>query len=288
MKPHKAKAQDETALMQGLCRHIAAHCDEALRLETLAKKAGLSAPHLQRRFKAVIGVSPKEYQEACRLRLLKDGLKKEGKVTPAIYDAGFSSPSRVYDRAHKRLGMTPKQYAKHGKDMEISYASAKTPLGLVMIGATARGICFIQFGEREKDLQGMLQGEFPQAALTPMPKASAKLFDAWMKSLNAYLEGSKPVPDLPLDIRGTAFQMKVWKYLQRIPAGETRSYKQVAKGIGAEKAVRAVATACASNRIALAIPCHRVIRGDGSMAGYKWGVERKEKLLALENNAPPA
>lgn len=282
MTTNKAKQQDEAALMQGLCRHIAAHCDAALKLDALAKMAGLSPSRFQRRFKAAIGVSPKEYHDACRLRLLKDGLKKEGKVTPAIYDAGFSSPSRVYGRAGKRLGMTPKQYAKDGADARISYAAAKTPLGRVMIGATDRGICFIQFANTQEELLALLRSEFPRAAIAPMPKASEKNFDAWMAGLRAFLAGDKKAPDLPLDIRGTAFQMKVWKYLQTIPAGETRSYKEVAGGIGAEKSARAVAKACASNRIALAIPCHRVIRGDGGLSGYKWGVERKEKLLSLE------
>ena len=285
MKTKQAATAAETALMQRLCRHIAAHCDDAAPdLRALAKIAGLSPHHLQRRFKAIIGVSPKEYQEACRLRALKENLKKSGKVTPAIYDAGFNSPSGVYGRASNRLGMTPKQYARDGKDMGISYATAATPLGRVMIGATERGICFIQFGKTKDELIGMLESEFPQAHLEPMPAKSKKDFDAWMKSLNASLEGSKAAPDLPLDIRGTAFQMKVWKYLQRIPAGETRSYKEVAKGIGAEKSVRAVATACAANRIALVIPCHRVIRGDGGLSGYKWGVERKAKLLSLEKS----
>lgn len=284
MKTNKAISAGEAALMQSLCRHIAAHGDSALTLQDLAKEAGLSPSHFQRRFKAVIGISPREYQEACRLRAMKEALKKEGKVTTAIYDAGFNTPSAVYGRAGKRLGMTPKQYAKRGKDMRISYAAAKTPLGRVMIGATERGICFIQFGETQKELLEMLRGEFLQACLEPMPAASKKNFDAWMKSLRAYLGDGAAAPGLPLDIRGTAFQMKVWKYLQRIPSGETRSYKDVAKGIGAPKAVRAVATACAANRIALAIPCHRVIRGDGSLSGYKWGVGRKEKLLRLEKN----
>ena len=273
--------------MQDLCRYIAAHCDEALPLSTLAARAGLSPFHLQRKFKATIGVTPREYQESCRLKTLKSGLQKKSSVTEAIYDAGFNSSSRVYSRSDTRLGMTPRQYRLGGKALQISYADAMTPLGRVMIGATDRGICFIQFGTAPGDLYKSLAQEFPAACLTPMDAASKAQFDTWMKNLSDYLQGQSDLMDLPLDIRGTAFQMKVWKYLQKIPAGSTRSYMEVAKAIGKPAAARAVARACAANKIAVAIPCHRVIRGDGKMSGYRWNPERKRRLLEIEKGKEP-
>lgn len=272
----------ERALMQDLCHHIAAGGDAPLRLRDLAQKSGLSPFHLQRRFKAVIGVSPREYQEACRLQALKAELKKNGSVTAAIYGAGFNSASDVYSRAGTRLGMTPRQYGRAGEGMAISYAAAQTPLGRLMIGATDRGICFIQFAAAEAELLDMLRAEFPAAALAPMDARAQPLFDGWIARLCEYLKGGAELPDLPLDIRGTAFQMKVWKFLQRIPRGKTQTYAEVAKGIGSPRAARAVASACAANRIAIAIPCHRVIRGDGGPGGYKWGLARKRELLDIE------
>lgn len=286
MPATKISAQ-ERALMQDICRHIAAHGDETLTLQNLAKKSRLSPFHLQRRFKAVIGVTPREYQEACRLRSLKAGLKGQSSVTAAIYDAGFNSSSRVYSRTDSRLGMTPRQYSRAGNALHISYADARTPLGRLMIGATDRGICFIQFGETAEGLYALLEKEFPRAALAPMDGKYKTQLGAWIGHLNEYLRGDMARLDLPLDIRGTAFQMKVWKYLQRIPKGKTQSYAEVARGIGKPKSARAVAKACATNRIAVAVLCHRVIRGDGGISGYKWGVERKQKLLAMESRTMP-
>lgn len=275
----------ERRKMEDICRVIAAHGDGPLPLKYLAARAGLSAFHFQRRFKAVIGVSPRDYLEACRMKTLKKNLRDGGRVTDAIYDAGFGAPSRVYARTSAQLGMTPRQYGRKGEGLAISYASARTPLGLMMIGATDKGICLIQFGDSEDALLAMLAAEFPQAVLAPMDKNSTALFRDWMKALNAYLGGAEKRLDLPLDIRGTAFQTKVWKYLQRIPHGATMSYAEVARAMGQPKSARAVATACAANRIAIAIPCHRVIRGDGSLSGYKWVPERKKKLLSLEQGA---
>lgn len=275
----------ERRKMEDICRVIAAHDDGPLPLKDLAARAGLSAFHFQRRFKAVIGVTPREYLEACRMKTLKKHLRGGGRVTDAIYDAGFGAPSRVYGRTAAQLGMTPRQYGRKGEGLAISYASAGTPLGLMMIGATDKGICLIQFGDSKAALLAMLADEFPQAALSPMDKNSTASFRDWMKALNAYLGGAEKRLELPLDIRGTAFQTKVWKYLQRIPHGSTMSYAEVARAMGQPKSARAVATACAANRIAIAIPCHRVIRGDGSLSGYKWAPERKKKLLALEQGA---
>jgi len=268
--------------MQDLCRYIEAHSDEALTLEQMAKQVHLSPAHLQRRFKAAIGISPKEYAESCRLKKLKKGLRQQACITDAIYDAGFTSSSRIYERVDSRLGMTPKQYRANGKGVVISYAVSKTPLGHMMMGATDRGLCFLQFGNGKKELVAQLTVEYSQAIILPMGKRHKEQFATWMQALSDYLSGHAATLNLPLDIRGTAFQLKVWKYLQTIPAGSVASYTEVAHAIGNPKAVRAVASACAKNRIAIVIPCHRVIRGNGELAGYRWGLERKRSLLDLE------
>ncbi|MFP5306070.1 MAG: bifunctional DNA-binding transcriptional regulator/O6-methylguanine-DNA methyltransferase Ada [Gammaproteobacteria bacterium] len=272
------------ARMQALCRYIEAHAQQPLDLQTLSARAHLSPFHLQRQFKAAIGVTPRQYLEACRLRTLRAGLRDGHAVTRAIHDAGFGSTSRVYERVATRLGMTPKQYRGGGAGVAISYASAPTPLGLLMIGATDRGLCFVQFGDSVQALRAMLEAEYPAARITPMDDARRSELDAWMHALTAFLHGGAALPELPLDLRGTAFQMKVWSYLQKIPSGELQSYGEVAQGIGAPTAVRAVASACAANRVALLVPCHRVIRGDGSLGGYKWGLERKRTLIDHERS----
>lgn len=275
----------ERSQMLDLARYIEANCDQSLTLEVLAEQAHYSPFHLQRLFKAAIGVSPKEYLESCRLQRLKSGLQDQQSVGYAIYDAGFGSSSRVYEKLDTRLGMTPKQYREKGKGIEISYASAPTQLGQVMMGATDRGICFIQFGSSERELLEQLRREYPSASVVPMTHEHEHQFELWMQALSNFLAGEIRTLDLPLDIRGTAFQLKVWKYLQTIPAGHVESYSEVAEAIGSPKAVRAVANACAKNTIAIAIPCHRVIRGNGDLAGYRWGKERKRTLLDLERKA---
>jgi len=290
---NKATASDRPGKMRDLCRHIEAHVaargDEPLNLVALGRHAGVSPHHLQRTFKAVIGVTPREYAEACRLKLLKAGLREAPSVTQAIHDAGFGSSSRVYERAGSHLGMTPKQYRQGGVGMAISWAVADTPLGLLMMAATDRGLCSVQIGDDQASLAEQLAREFPGAAITSMNtrhgKKNAGQFAAWMRALKDHLSSVSLRLDLPLDIHGTAFQMKVWRYLMRIPAGEVRSYSEVAHAIGKPSAVRAVASACARNRIAIVIPCHRVIRGDGSMGGYRWGLDRKRRLIAQERAA---
>lgn len=265
-----------------LCRYIEAHPGAAPDLAEMAARVGLSRFHLQRSFKAVTGVTPKEYVETCRLRLLKSSLRTSGDVTTAVYDAGFGSSSRVYERADTRLGMTPKQYRRGGKGVAITYAAVDSPLGRLMIGATDRGLCFVQFGDSDEELAAALRREYPEAEIGPMEEPHPESFDEWIAALNRHLAGQQPRLDLPLDIRATAFQMRVWTYLQSIPYGKVQSYREVAAGIGNPKAVRAVAHACATNRVALAIPCHRVIRGTGELGGYRWGLDRKRALLDLE------
>lgn len=287
-RPLTADTDAATARIESLCRYIEEHADQALSLEDLSRRAHLSVFHLQRRFKAVTGLTPRQYVEACRLRALRTQLRDGETVTRAIHDAGFGSASRVYARVASRLGMTPKQYRGGGAGIAISYASDITPLGLLMMGATDRGLCFVQFGSDESVLLAQLRAEYPGAAIAAMDQTMAAEFQRWMQALAAHLAGNQPALHLPLDLRGTAFQMRVWSYLQQIPYGELRSYTEVAEAIGHPRAVRAVASACAANRVALLVPCHRVIRGDGSLGGYKWGLERKRVLIEQERAAGTA
>lgn len=284
----KPRQEPVAGRVQAVCQHIRQHCDEALNLAELARLAGMSAFHFQRTFKSIIGISPKQYAEACRLERFKAGLRSGGTVTEAIYDAGFGSSSRVYERVPTRLGMTPLEYRKGGAGVSISYAALPTALGWLLLGATDRGVCFVQLGDDEGRLTGALAGEFPKARLEPLRPPFPEPFLLWMEALRQHLEG-KPAPaEVPLDVRATAFQSRVWSYLQTIPAGSTRSYGEVAAGIGEPAAVRAVARACASNPVALLIPCHRVIRGNGDLGGYRWGIDRKQVLLAREKAAAAA
>ncbi len=274
----------DTERIRASCEYIRANFDsEELPLALLAAQAGLSTFHYQRCFKAVMGVTPRQFVEACRLDSLKGNLReKRHSVTAAIYESGFGSGSRVYERVDTRLGMTPATYRAGGKGAAISYASTDSPLGRMMIGATDRGLCFVQFAASDEQLLQMLRNEYPAASIAEMPQPYPEAFREWMQALRDHLNGQSPRVDLPLDLQATAFQMKVWTYLQSIPRGSVESYSEVAKGIGQASAVRAVARACASNRVALVIPCHRVIRGTGELGGYRWGLERKRALIDRE------
>lgn len=279
-----------SAAIHDLCRYIGQHCEEPLDLAALSARAGLSRFHLQRTFKAAVGVTPRQYLEARRLEKLKRGLRQAKDVTEAVYEAGFGSASRVYERADTRLGMTPKEYRRGGEGVSVTYATAESPAGLLMIGATDRGLCFVQFGETAEELLGALRSEYPAAQVAPMGRPNPPAFRQWMQALTDYLAGAQPLPELPLDIRATAFQMRVWNYLRAIPYGQVQSYGEVAAGIGQPTATRAVARACARNTVALAIPCHRVIRGTGELGGYRWGLARKRALIDMERagRATPA
>jgi AraC family transcriptional regulator of adaptative response/methylated-DNA-[protein]-cysteine methyltransferase len=261
-----------------ICRYIEQHLDELITLERLGKVFRQSPFHLQRRFKAVLGITPREYADSCRLRLLKRNLQAGNNVTRAMYDAGYGSSSRLYEKTASQLGMTPDKYRRGAIAASIRYACADSPLGRMLVAATDRGVCAIQFARSDGELIEGLKREFPFAVRKP----DEGRLQAWVAALLGRMAGRELNDALPLDIRATAFQRRVWTYLQSIPFGATRSYSQVAKAIGQPSASRAVARACATNPVAVAIPCHRVVREDGSISGYRWGVERKKTLLEME------
>jgi AraC family transcriptional regulator of adaptative response/methylated-DNA-[protein]-cysteine methyltransferase len=273
--------------MRKVCRFIEQNVSERLTLSSLAAEAVMSPFYFQRSFKAVVGVTPRQYVEALRLKKLKGNLRRCKDVTEAVYDAGFESSSRVYERADTRIGMTPSQYRYGGKGVAMTYATVETAFGPMMVAATDRGISFVQFADRESELLRMLQTEYPQAQLRPMVQPCHPDFAKWVAALQDHLAGNQPRLHLPPDIRATAFQTKVWRYLQSIPYGALRSYSEVAVGIGHRKAARAVARACAGNRTAILIPCHRVIRGTGKLGGYKWGMARKRAIIECERSQRP-
>jgi AraC family transcriptional regulator of adaptative response/methylated-DNA-[protein]-cysteine methyltransferase len=277
-RPKAVDGNPQSALVRALCRYIEQHMEDRVTLNLLAKEFRLSSFHLQRTFKSVLGISPKAYIDACRLRQVKQNLQAGHSVTTALYAAGYGSTSRLYERTAAQLGMTPEKYRRGALAAVVRYTIANSPLGRMLIAATDKGTCAIQFADSDQQLQQGLIREFPFAARRRDDAGMSE----WRLSLARLMEGSETNPALPLDIRATAFQRRVWEALQRIPRGETRSYSAVAKNIGMPKAIRAVARACATNPIAVVIPCHRVVREDGVPGGYRWGMERKEHLLALE------
>jgi AraC family transcriptional regulator, regulatory protein of adaptative response / methylated-DNA-[protein]-cysteine methyltransferase len=275
-KSFSGNPQSESA--KEICRYIEQHLDEPITLERLGKVFRQSPFHLQRRFKAALGITPREYADSCRLRLLKRNLQAGDNVTRAMYDAGYGSSSRLYEKTASQLGMTPDKYRRGAIAAAIRYACADSPLGRMLIAATDRGVCAIQFARSDGELIEGLKREFPFAVRKPDDGG----LQAWVAALLSKMTGKELNAALPLDIRATAFQRRVWTYLQSIPFGATRSYGQVAKAIGQPNASRAVARACATNPVAVAIPCHRVVREDGNVSGYRWGVERKKALLEME------
>jgi AraC family transcriptional regulator, regulatory protein of adaptative response / methylated-DNA-[protein]-cysteine methyltransferase len=280
-----AGADPALVRIQEVCDYIRSHAHDPLPLDVLAERAGLSRFHFQRAFKKVVGLTPKQFIEAHRLESFRRELRKQSSVTDAIYEAGFGSSSRIYERVDTRLGMTPAEYRAAGKEVTISYVCVDSVLGRMMIGATDRGLCFVQFGEKDEELLQMLHAEYSAARLEPMQEPFTPEFENWMTALREHLDGQQTRLDLPVDVRATAFQMKVWQYLQSIPYGSVESYAEVAAGLGQPTAVRAVARACAQNRVAIAIPCHRVIRGTGELGGYRWGLERKRVLIDIERRS---
>jgi AraC family transcriptional regulator, regulatory protein of adaptative response / methylated-DNA-[protein]-cysteine methyltransferase len=277
-RPKALSGHPQSDSAKAICRYIEQHLDEPVTLERLGKVFRQSPFHLQKRFKAALGITPREYADSCRMRLLKRNLQAGGNVTRALYDAGYGSSSRLYEKTASQLGMTPDKYRRGAIAASIRYAFADSPLGRMLIAATDKGICSIQFADSDGELIEGLKREFPFATRKPDEGG----LQAWIAALLSQMSGREANAALPLDIRATAFQRRVWTYLQSIPFGATRSYSQVAKAIGQPSASRAVARACATNPLAVAIPCHRVVRQDGSSSGYRWGVERKQALLAME------
>lgn len=252
--------------------------DEIFSLEILASELDLSPYHLQRSFKEMIGVSPKKYSEAKRMEKFKNELRDGSDVVTAMYDAGFGSSSRLYEKASENLGMTPIVYKKGGKGMKINYTATDCELGRILVGRTIKGLCFVAFADDDASLEENLKKEYPNAEIVKDAKGLKEFVDEILK----HLSGKKKRLDLPLDIQATAFQMQVWDLLRKIPYGETVSYSRIAEKLGDRKKVRAVAQACASNRVAVVIPCHRVIGSNGKLSGYRWGIARKERLLKQE------
>lgn len=276
-RPTEVDAQ--VVAVQRVCRHIETHLDSALTLAELSRHAHLSPYHLQRTFKRLMGVSPRQYAAACRAAQLKKNLKETQTVTDATYNSGYGSLSRLYEQT--RLGMTPTLYRRGGAGLTIHYTTTDSPLGRLLVAATAQGVCFISLADSDQVLETALRGDYHAAQIERDDTGLRQ----WVNLVLNYLSGKQPHLELPLDIQGTAFQRQVWEALQAIPYGETRTYGQIAEAIGKPSAARAVGHACGANPVSLAIPCHRAVGSSGSLTGYRWGVERKEKLLAQEKRA---
>lgn len=271
-----------TGTMERIARYIASTPEENLSLTALAKMATLSPSRFQRVFKKVIGLSPKKFHQAVLHDNFRKALRNGKTITEAIYEAGYQSSSRAYETATQKLGMTPSHYKAGGANEEIFYAIRPSTFGLLSMAATQKGVCLVQFGDDENALHQSLQQEFPKAMLIPASPQNNAALEQWVAALENYLQGANPAPSLPLDLRGTAFQMRVWDFLQTIPEGQTLTYGELAKAIGKPKAARAVGTACGRNRVGVLVPCHRILAGNGGLGGYRWGLERKQKLLKLE------
>ena len=254
--------------------YLDARRGERVTLEELSQAVGASPFHLQRRFKEAFGISPRGYQEAHRVEAVKSSLRNGSRVTDAVFDAGYGSVSRFYEKP--QLGMKARDYRAGGKGQRIGYCTFASPLGTVLIAASDKGLCSVKIGDEPNRLASLLAEEFSQASLTEKPLSQLK------QKILAFIDGEASLARVPLDIRGTVFQRRVWETLRRIPRGETRTYRDIARTIGAPRAVRAVGSACGANPVALAVPCHRAVRTDGGLGGYAWGLQRKRKLLALE------
>lgn len=281
-RPTEAEAPDPgLAMVRRLCRFMdGREVDDAgpPTLAELGAHVGRSPYHLQRTFKRVMGITPRQYADARRLGRLKSELRRGEPVAGALYGAGYGSSSRLYERAPGQLGMTPATYAKGGAGARIGFAIVESALGRLLVGATARGVAAVCLGEDDRVLEAELRAEYPAAEIARDERGVGR----WAEAIVRHLAGAEPRLELPLDVRATAFQWRVWEELRRIPAGETRSYREIAARLGKPKAQRAVGRACATNPVSLVVPCHRAVREDGGLGGYRWGLERKRALLARE------
>jgi AraC family transcriptional regulator, regulatory protein of adaptative response / methylated-DNA-[protein]-cysteine methyltransferase len=276
--PDGRSAHDEAVVLVAKACRLIENSEEELSLDTLATFVGRSPSHFHRLFKAATGLTPKEYADSHRAARVRVGLMKNTSVTEAIYDAGFNSSGRFYEKSKDLLGMTPTQYRAGGTNEEINFALGQTTLGAILVASSKKGVVAILLGDDPEKLLRELQDRFSKAKLIGADKEYERL----VARVIGFVEAPNQAPNLPLDIRGTAFQQRVWRALQGIPAGTTVSYAEIAKKIGSPKSVRAVASACAANNIAIAIPCHRVVRTDGSLSGYAWGIDRKRHLIDRE------
>jgi len=265
-------------LVRSICHYIEQHSYEPLTLQALSQCFNLSPSHLQRTFKEYVGISPLDYTEACRMHQLKQALRHGAPISDAIYEAGFGSSSRVYEKAAPQLGMTPRRYQRNGAGAQIQFTVAPCALGQLLVATTERGVCAIKLGDDPRKLEGLLFSEFSAAHIV----RNDDVHKDWVQAILNFIAGNEPHLDLPLDVRATAFQKQVWQALLKIPYGETRTYADIAREIGHPQAVRAVGNACGANPVSLIVPCHRVVRSDGSLGGYGWGIERKRQLLAQE------
>jgi AraC family transcriptional regulator of adaptative response/methylated-DNA-[protein]-cysteine methyltransferase len=276
-----AANQQKVDVVRRACE-LLSQADETVNLNELSRQLGVSSFHLQRTFKKVVGITPRQYAEACRTNKFKEKVRDGQPITGAMYDAGYGSSSRLYERSTAELGMTPATYGRNGRGMNITFATAECELGYLLVAATEKGICAVRLGATKAGLESDLRTEFSAARVEP----DAGRLNNWVNQILEHLAGNRPHMDLPLDVQATSFQRQVWESLRAIPYGSTRSYSDVAKAINRPTSVRAVARACATNPVALVIPCHRVVREDKSLSGYRWGIERKKKLLdrELENS----
>lgn len=280
-RPRELKSQngsDKLTLVRRVCRAVERNVDSPLPVKQLSAELNVHPATLDRAFKQSTGITIKQYADARRLSLFKTALRFGRDVTTAIYEAGYNSSSRVYEHSNARLGMTPAAYSKGGDGARIRYAIAPYSAGRALLAVTDKGVCSVKLGDNAARLVRELEGEYPSAELV---HADGELRE-WMSNLLRRLEGEVELPELPIDVRATAFQRRVYEELKRIPAGETRTYSQIAAKLGGESGRRAVARACATNNLAVLIPCHRVVRSDGGMGGYRWGLDRKEALLEQE------
>jgi AraC family transcriptional regulator of adaptative response/methylated-DNA-[protein]-cysteine methyltransferase len=281
-QPRRARIMDpQVELVQRVCRLLNANESESLKLAELATQAGVSQFHLQRTFKRVMGISPRQYLAARKIDNFKTLVRKGESVTSSLYESGFNSSSRLYEHAAEELGMTPATYSRGGRGVNISYTITASPMGRLLVAVTERGVCAVRMAESDTELEKDLRAEFSNAEL----KRDDSALRESVRVILSHLENNEPRLDLPLDIKATAFQRQVWEHLRAIPYGQTVSYGDVAKAIGKPGAVRAVGRACATNPVALVIPCHRVVREDKTLGGYRWGLDRKKKLLEHERRA---
>jgi len=278
-QPRRARVLDpQMELVQRVCSLLNSSDSETVKLAELASHAGVSVFHLQRTFKRVMGISPRQYLAARRFGNFKALVRKGDSVTTALYESGFNSSSRLYEYASEELGMTPATYSRGGRGVNINYTIVASSMGRLLVAMTERGVCAVRMCDTDAELEKDLRDEFPHAQIK---RDDSALREQVQKILN-HLDNNEPRLDLPLDIRATAFQRQVWDKLRAIPYGQTVSYGDVAKALGNPGAVRAVGRACATNPVALVIPCHRVVREDQSLGGYRWGLDRKKKLLDRE------